>query len=200
MDPFATRRLGRTEVMLPVLGFGGAGLGNIAESIPERVAHDTVEAAWEAGIRYYDTSPWYGRGLSERRIGSALIDKPRGEAIVSTKVGRVFRAPANPAAFAASERAWPRGLHFEHLHDYSYAGIMRSYEDSLQRLGLNRIDVLVIHDLDRSNLGRDALVEAHLGQLATGGIEALRELKAAGLIGAYGAGVNALGTIPACSS
>ncbi|HHY51365.1 MAG TPA: aldo/keto reductase [Alphaproteobacteria bacterium] len=196
MDPFARRRLGQTQVMLPALGFGGAPLGNLFTTIDEEQAYATVTAAWQAGIRYYDTSPWYGRGLSEHRLGRVLHSKPREEMIVSTKVGRLFTAPADAAAFARSERAWPQGLMFEHHFDYSYDGIMRSYEDSLQRLGMNRIDLLIIHDLDRTSFAADALVRAHLDTLATSGMRALQDLKAAGLIGAVGAGVNRVGTIP----
>jgi D-threo-aldose 1-dehydrogenase len=196
VNPFATRQLGKTGLHLPALGMGGATLGNIFGVIDDAQSDATLAAAWDAGIRFYDTSPWYGRGLSEQRFGRGLYRRPREEVILSTKVGRLFTAPANPAAFAASPRAWEHGLHFEHHHDYSYAGIMRSYEDSLLRLGMNRIDVLVIHDLDVGNLGSDNRVTAHLHQLATGGIRALEDLKKAGLIKAYGAGVNTLGTIP----
>ncbi|HVY43210.1 MAG TPA: aldo/keto reductase, partial [Hyphomicrobiaceae bacterium] len=196
MDPFARKRLGRTDIELPRLGLGGAGLGNMFETIPESRAMATLESAWDAGIRYYDTSPWYGRGLSERRFGNVLYSKPREEMIVSTKVGRVLMAPADPAAFADSPRSWERGLHFEHRYDFSYAGIMRAHEDSLQRLGMNRIDLLVIHDLDAANLGSDSRVRAHLSQLATSGIHALGELKSRGMIQGFGAGVNRLGTIP----
>ncbi|MHB2167763.1 aldo/keto reductase [Alsobacter sp. R-9] len=196
MDPFALRPLGRSGVSLPALGMGGASLGNLFLDIPDVQAADTLDAAWEAGIRFYDTSPWYGHGLSEMRFGRGLYRRPREEVILSTKVGRVFKAPADPAAFARSPRKWPRGLHFVPHHDYTYDGIMRSYEDSLMRLGMNRIDVLVIHDLDIENLGTKALVDAHLVQLATSGWRALAELKAAGLVKAVGAGVNGLGTIP----
>jgi len=196
MNPFGTRQLGRTGLHLPALGMGGATLGNIFGVIDDRQSDATLEAAWDAGIRFYDTSPWYGRGLSEQRFGRALYRRPREEVILSTKVGRLFTSPADPAAFAATQRSWEHGLHFEHHHDYSYAGIMRAYEDSLLRLGMNRIDVLVIHDLDIGNLGSDGLVSAHLNTLATSGIRALEDLKKAGLIKAYGAGVNALGTIP----
>src|SRR6185312_10616185 len=113
MNPFATRRLGQTSLQLPVLGFGGAGLGNITEEVSETEALATVDAAWDAGVRYYDTSPWYGRGLSERRIGSALLHRPADERIVSTKVGRLFTAPDDTAAFARSDRAWATGLQFQ---------------------------------------------------------------------------------------
>lgn len=197
MEPFALGPLGRTGLALPRLGLGSASLGNIFNIVPEAQADATIDAAWEAGVRFYDTSPWYGRGLSEHRIGHGLYLRPPGEAIISTKVGRVLFAPDDLAAFAASERSWPNGLSFQHRHDYTYAGVMRSYEDSLQRLRRSRIDVLVIHDLDLANLGTEELVNRHLDELdAGGGMRALAELKAAGAIRAVGAGVNRMGTIP----
>ena len=196
MDPFQLRPLGRTTLELPQLGFGGAAFGNIFNVIPDAQADATMDAAWDAGVRFYDTSPWYGRGLSEHRIGRGLYLRPRGEAIVSTKVGRVLFAPDDVAAFEASERSWPNGLQFQHRHDYTYSGVMRSYEDSRQRLRRNRVDVLVIHDLDLANLGSEELVAKHLDELdAGGGMRALQELKAVGLK-AIGAGVNRMGTIP----
>lgn len=197
MEPFARRRLGRSNLELPALGLGAAALGNIFDVIPDAQADATLEAAWHAGVRFYDTSPWYGRGLSEHRIGRGLHLRPRETAIVSTKVGRVLFAPADVSAFERSARSWPNGLRFEHRHDYTHGGIMRSYEDSLQRLGMNRVDVLVVHDLDLANLGSEAAVNRHLAELdAGGGMRALAELKAAGLIRAIGVGVNLLGTIP----
>src|SRR5450432_4001557 len=99
MDPFSLKRLGRTDVELPRLGFGGAGLGHVFKTITDDQAAATLRAAWDVGVRYYDTSPWYGRGLSERRIGRELCFKRRGDVIVSTKVGRLLRAPADVAAF-----------------------------------------------------------------------------------------------------
>lgn len=196
MDPFARRPLGRTELRLPQLGFGGAPFGNLFTIVSDDEAEATLQAGWDAGLRYFDTSPWYGRGLSEHRIGRFLRRQERDAFCITTKVGRVFTAPADPDLFAASQRDWPNGLHFEHRHDYSYDGVMRSYEDSLQRLGLNRVDALLIHDLDLANLGSEVLVSAHLAQLATGGMRALQELKADGRIGGIGAGVNRIGTIP----
>lgn len=196
MDPFALRKLGLSDVMLPQLGFGGAPLGNLFHDVPDDEAEQTLSAAWESGVRYFDTSPWYGRGLSEHRVGRFLYRQPREEVVLSTKVGRVFTAPVDRKAFLRSERMWAAGLPFQHHYDYTYDGVIRSYEDSLQRLGMDRIDVLIIHDLDVANLGSEALVDAHFAQLATGGIRALHDLKAAGRIGALGAGVNRLGTIP----
>lgn len=197
MDPFSRKRLGKTDVELPRLGFGSAGLGHVFTTITDDEAAATVRAAWDAGVRYYDTSPWYGRGLSEHRLGRELNTKPRAEVIVSTKVGRLFTAPTDVAAFEASQRSWPTGLKFQHHFDYTYDGVMRSYEDSLQRLGMNRIDLLIVHDLDRTSFDSDDLVRAYLNQLATSGMRALSDLKAAGVIKGIGAGVNRLGTIPA---
>ncbi len=196
MDPFARRKLGTSDVRLPQLGFGGAPVGNLFGPVSDADATATLDTAWDAGVRFYDTSPFYGRTLSEHRIGQVLRSKPPGEAIVSTKVGRVFMPPADPREFAARQRNWPHGLHFEYRHDYTYDGVMRSYEDSLQRLGMNRVDILIIHDLDFVSLGSEPLVDAHFKEVAAGGIKALNELKANGLIGAIGAGVNRLGTIP----
>jgi D-threo-aldose 1-dehydrogenase len=159
-------------------------------------AQQTLDAAWTSGIRLFDTSPWYGRGLSEHRLGSYLYLQPREEFVLSTKVGRLFRSPRDRTAFEAAERAWPTGLSFEHHSDYTYDGVMRSYEDSLQRLRMNRIDLLLIHDLDLGHFGSRALLNAHLADLATGGIRALDELKASGEIRAIGAGINHVGTIP----
>lgn len=196
MDPFARRPLGKTAVTLPALGFGGAPVGNLYGAVSEADAEATLETAWAAGVRYYDTAPFYGRGLSEHRLGRILRQKPRDEVILSTKVGRVFRAPHDPAEFAARERSWPHGLHFDFEHDYSYDGVLRCFEQSLMRLGMNRIDMLLIHDLDAWALGSDAAVTAHLADVARGGIHALNLLKQTGRIGAIGAGVNRIGTIP----
>ncbi len=122
------------------------------------------------------------------------------EMLISTKIGRLLRPPADPADFATKRGgvSWAHGLRFEHRYDYSYDGVMRSWEDSLQRLGLPRVDLLVIHDLDRAlgHHGSDEAVTAHMAQLLTGGFRALAELKAAGRIRAIGCGVNDLGTIP----
>ena len=195
MDPFQRRKLGRSNVMLPQFGFGGAPLGDLFVKVSEADATATLDAAWKAGVRYYDTAPWYGRGQSEHRIGRALYDRPRQEVVLSTKVGRVLKAPPNPETF--DRGMWAGGLSFDVKWDYSYDGIMRAYEDSLQRLGMTRIDILIIHDLDWWHHKTDAKVGAYLAELGASGFRALEELKAAGLIGAIGAGVNELRTIPA---
>jgi D-threo-aldose 1-dehydrogenase len=198
MDPFQLRPLGRTDLRLPQLGFGGAPLGDLFTKISDADAEATVETAWREGIRFYDTSPWYGRTQSEHRLGHVLRRKPPEELMLSTKVGRVFHAPRDPIAFAEYRRTagWVGGLNFEHRFDYSYDGVMRSYEDSIQRLGLTRIDLLVIHDLDLVNHGTEDEVDRHLADLTSSGFRALAELKASGRIRAIGAGVNRIGTIP----
>jgi D-threo-aldose 1-dehydrogenase len=194
MDPYAQRKLGGSGVTLPVLGLGGAPLGELFTRVSEQDAESTLAAAWDAGIRYYDTAPWYGRGQSEHRFGRFLYRQPRSEVILSTKVGRVLRAPHRPETFDTG--FWSGGLHFDHRFDYSYDGVMRAYEDSLQRLGMNRVDLLVIHDLDFRHHESEPLVAAKLTELANGGYRALSELKSAGVIRAFGAGVNELGMIP----
>ena len=195
MDPFARRRLGRSGLELPALGLGGAPFGDLSAEIGEENALATIEHACALGIGYFDTAPWYGCGKSEHRIGHVLRQRPRREFLVSTKVGRVLARPADPAGYRPP--MWAGGLPFEVRFDYGYDGVMRSYEDSLQRLGLNRVDLLVIHDLDIGYHGSREAVARHLDRLDRGGgWRALAALKAAGEIKAIGAGVNAMGTIP----
>src|SRR6516165_7378523 len=146
MDPLACRRLGLTQVEVTQLGFGGAGLGDLFEVIPEAQAAATLEAAWDAGIRYYDTAPWYGLTQSEHRFGRALYRQPRRDFVLSTKVGRTMHAVHHAETY--DRGIWTGGLPFKVRFDYSYDGVMRSFEDSLQRLGLPRIDLLLVHDLD----------------------------------------------------
>ncbi|WP_306917540.1 aldo/keto reductase [Rhizobium mesoamericanum] len=180
--------------MLSPVGIGGVPLGEIYKRVPENVARDTLETAWNAGIRYYDTSPWYGRGLAELRFGQMLRQQPRDQYVLSTKVGRTFHRPTDPATFKGE--FWAGGLPFQHRFDYTYDGIMRSYEQSLMRLGINTIDMLLIHDLDVAEIGSDDLVKAHFTDLERSGWRALDSLRHYGEIKAIGAGVNILGTIP----
>jgi D-threo-aldose 1-dehydrogenase len=194
MDPLARRKLGRTDVQLTQLGFGSAGLGDLYTVLSEAEAAATIAAAWDAGLRYFDTAPWYGRGQAEHRIGRALYAKPRADFVVSTKVGRTLHAVPESEPFDPD--LWAGGLRFRVRFDYSYDGIMRSFEDSLQRLGLPRIDLLLIHDLDLQYHARIERVNALLNELCTGGWRALSELKRAGLIRGFGAGINELGMMP----
>lgn len=181
------RKVAGSALRLPVCGFGSAHLGELYGTVDDAAAHNTLEAAWTSGLRYFDTAPWYGRGLSELRVGAFLRRQPRAEFIVSTKVGRTLHRPADPRAFDRSP--WVGGLNFAVRFDYSRDGIMRSYEQALQRLGLDTIDALVIHDLDPDYHSGEALGQ-HLRDLERGGIAALQELKAAGDIKAYGMGIN----------
>src|SRR5262249_12158283 len=150
--------------------FGGATIGGIRGPLPEAEAQATLHAAWDAGVRYFDTAPWYGRGLSELRVGTLLRECARDTFVVSTKVGRVLRAPRASRDLATFDLgAWPGGLRFEVEFDYSYDGIQRAYEDSLQRLGLPRIDLAIVHDLDLEYHAPKLRWNALLAQLITGG-------------------------------
>ena len=194
MNPSETRKLGNSGVELTQLGFGSAPLGELFVRVDEATAAATLQAAWDAGIRYYDTAPYYGRGLAEIRCGRFLDTKPRSEFVLSSKVGRWFFPPAKPDAFQTEP--WAGGLHFDHVHDYSYDGIMRSYEQSQMRLGMNRIDLLLIHDLDFWFHATEAKVSAYLTQLFASGWRALDQLRSHGLVRGVGAGINELGMMP----
>ena len=181
------RPLGGSGLSVPMLGLGGAPLGDLFEIIPQNRATEIVRTAWAAGIRFFDTAPLYGAGLSEHRIGQVLRQNPRDQFIVSTKVGRILRPAGSPAH---RNPPWAGGLPFEHHFDYSYDGIMRSWEDSLMRLGLNRVEMLVIHDLDSSYHGAGDVLRSHKQDLESGGWRALEELKSSGVIQSIGAGFN----------
>ncbi|MGH6944597.1 MAG: aldo/keto reductase [Geminicoccaceae bacterium] len=187
MDPTATREVGRTGVALTRLGYGAAHLGELYRLVDDAEARRTVEEAFARGTRYFDTAPWYGHGLSEHRVGQALRGKPRESFVLSTKVGRVYVRPERPATFDRSP--WVGGLPFQPRFDYGYDGVMHSYEDSLMRLGLNRVDLLVIHDLDFGYHATEEGVHARFVELA-GGFRALEELKTNGDIQGIGAGIN----------
>src|SRR5262245_40636209 len=128
MDPFKLRRLGRSEIFLPQLGFGGAPLGELFTKVSEADAEATLVAAWELGVRYYDPRRWYGRGQSEHRVGRFLYRQPRNQLILSTKVGRILTPPVNPrdSESRGAAVAWAGGLGFEYHFDYSYDAVMRS--------------------------------------------------------------------------
>lgn len=194
MNPLQKRVLGKSGVEVSQLGFGGAGLGELFVKVDEATASATLNAAWDAGIRYFDTAPWYGNGLSEIRTGRLLDNQPRGDFVLSSKVGRWFYAPPEPDSYRP--QGWIGGLRFAHVHDYSYDGIMRAYEQSQMRLGMNRIDLLVIHDLDFKHHSVEQKVSAYLDQLFTSGWRALDQLRSHGLVRGIGAGINEMGMIP----
>lgn len=181
-----TRRLGRTAIAVSELGLGTATMGGsrIPVSRPEREA--LVRAAWEAGVRYFDTAPFYGVGAAEHSVGDALRDEDRDTWVLSTKVGRLLR-PKRTSGPSPDGRLAP--LPFEVVYDYSYDGIRRSVEDSLQRLGLARIDILYVHDIGAYQHGAEAAA-AHMRVLRESGYRALAALKSAGTVGAIGIGVN----------
>ncbi len=193
MSTIPTRSL-RTGIELSTLGFGGAPLGELFDPVSENQAQETLGAAWDAGIRYYDTAPFYGYGKSEHRLGHFLRQQERKDFVVSTKVGRVLSATRNLDNF--DKGFWVGGLPFDYRFDYGYDGIMRSWEDSLQRLSLNSIDLLLIHDLDSFFHDSEQRFSAHVDRLITSGWRALDELRSQGIIKAVGAGLNRMGAMP----
>jgi len=166
------------------VGFGGAPLGNLFAPIPEPDAVRAVTTAYDAGIRYFDTAPLYGRGRSERRIGAAFRGRPRDSYRISTKVGRLLR----PAAGRPTDDAYTDIPALEVEYDYSADGALRSLEESLERLGLDRVDTLFIHDIDRWTHG-DAQ-PARFQEAMAGAYRALRRLRDEGVVSAIGVGVN----------
>ena len=184
---FATRRIGTTNVEVSVLGFGGVAVGNLFEQMPDDRALATIEEAWQSGVRFFDTSPYYGHGLSEHRFGHVLRNRIDDGLVISTKVGRVLR-PETPAKI--DRGVFVGGLNFAADFDYSYDGAMRSLEHSYHRLGMNRIDVVFIHDVDISTHGTADEYHRRRDQAIEGAYRALDELRGAGVIGAIGVGVN----------
>lgn len=185
------RKFGNTGLELSTFSFGAAGIGNLYREVSREDAMATLDTAWNAGMRYFDTAPHYGHGLSERRLGDFLRDKLKGSYVLSSKVGRLLTpVPASEIP----DHGFVRPLPFAQVHDYTYDAIMRSYEDSLTRLGLNAIDILYIHDLEVTTLGKDGY-ERHFSDFMEGGARALDELKSSGAIKAIGLGVN---EVPAC--
>ncbi|MDC0737790.1 aldo/keto reductase [Cognatishimia sp. SS12] len=165
------------------IALGTAALAGLYRPVTRAAAWEVLETAWERGIRYFDTAPHYGNGAAESLVGEFL--RSRNDWVLSTKVGRLLRPdPSPPAVINGFHNAWPFQQHF----DYSYDGIMRSVEDSLQRLGLNRIDILFIHDIGDAQAGTDT--PEHRAQLLQSGVRALDELRAGGTVRAVGLGVN----------
>jgi D-threo-aldose 1-dehydrogenase len=187
-----TRKIGRTEAVVTELGLGTAPLGENEGIIEEAEARALLKTAWDGGVRYFDTSPWYGKGQSEHRVGRAFYRERRDDFTISTKIGRLLKRPTK---HPMDRGEWIGGLEFQTVFDYSYDGVMRSFEDSLQRLGINRVDLLLIHDLDPWHFGMEEKVSAYMNQLYTSGWRALEELRDAGVIKGIGAGFNMGATI-----
>ena len=180
------KKLGRTNLEATQMSFGAAPIGNIFRTISEEESRAMVHAAWEAGIRCYDTAPMYGHGLSEARIGEALRWKERDDYLLVTKVGRVLK-PKKRSAIVFSP--WVDGLPFEMIFDYSYDGVMRAFEESNQRLGLERIDVALIHDIDIFTHGEEQQ-KIYFKEAMEGAYKALENLRSNGHVVAIGVGVN----------
>jgi D-threo-aldose 1-dehydrogenase len=180
MDPRQRVQLGRTRLTVTRLGLGTAPLGGLFTEVADDDALGVVEAAWAAGVRFFDTAPLYGHGLAERRLGAVLRERPRDEFTLATKVGRLLRADAPPEP----------GQHFKGVppvnpvFDFSYDGVLRSVDESLARLGLDRVDVLHIHDPDE-----------HFEEALRGAYPALHRLRQEGVIDAVGAGMNQAGML-----
>lgn len=179
------RLLGRSGVKVTALGFGGAPLGDLYANLDEAGAVATVETALASGINLIDTSPLYGHGLSEHRIGAALRRSGRKDVVISTKVGRVAEPFAGRGNGSGYLGGLPHGLRF----DYSYDGAMRSLEQSALRLGVDRIDVVLIHDVDVWTHGQGA-IEGRFAEAMDGAYRALDKLRAGGVVKAIGVGVN----------
>jgi D-threo-aldose 1-dehydrogenase len=179
---------GGATLEFTTLGFGSAPLGNYLRPLSEEDCDATLAAAWDAGLRYFDTAPFYGLGLSEQRIGRLLRNKPREDFVLSTKVGRLLD-PCEPHEV--------NGLFFvdtpqvQWRYDYTYDGVLRSYEESQQRIGIERFDVLYVHDIcSLAHGGKEGAEKAVRELMDMGGWRALSELRDSGEVGAIGAGVN----------
>jgi D-threo-aldose 1-dehydrogenase len=185
---FEKRRVGRTALEVTTLGFGGATISGMAgNDVPPAQAIATVKAALDAGVGYFDTAPHYGFGRSEHMVGDALRFR-HDNAVISTKVGRLLR-PVRSDADRTMPHPWTQSFPFEIVYDYSYDAIMRSYEASLQRLGLGHVEILLVHDIGTTTHGVEGN-RKYWKQLEGGGYRALSELKKSGAIGAIGIGVN----------
>lgn len=172
------------RISLPRLGFGGAPLGNMFNPLDEATADATLNAAWDAGIRYYDTSPHYGAGLAEQRFGRLLSSKPREEFVLSTKVGRLLE----PADAPENAKPFVNELPNKRIVDYSADGARRSIEDSLERMGVDRIDVAFIHDVSEDQWGGQWTL--YFQQAMEGAAKALSQMREEGVIRGWGLGVN----------
>ncbi len=178
------RNIGDTGIEVSALGFGGAPIGGLHEPVSEEASFAAVQAAIRTGITYFDTAPLYGRGLSEHRLGRILRQLPRGTYTLSSKVGRVLKPSQQPR----EDGMFYGNLPFDSVFDYSYDGTMRSVEDSFQRLGLDRLDIIYIHDVSPRWHGHETtrLLDVAL----TGAYKALLELKRTNFVRAIGVGVN----------
>jgi len=181
-------RIGNGGITFTELGFGTAPLGNLYRAISDEDANATLEAAWTTGCRYFDTAPLYGLGLSETRLNPFLRARKRDEYVLSSKVGRIMRV-------APPDQRTGIGKFFDtpsrrEVYDYSYDGVMRSFEASLERLGVDRIDILFVHDVDIFTHGSKEASEARIEEFMSSGYYGLLSLRDQGVIKAFGGGIN----------
>ncbi|MDQ1294484.1 MAG: D-threo-aldose 1-dehydrogenase [Actinomycetota bacterium] len=177
-----TRRVAATGVELTQLGFGSSAIGNMYRAVDDNTAQAALEAAWDAGIRYFDTAPYYGLGVAEQRLGRFLTGRPRQEFVVSSKVGRLLEPSHHPTARGDTIFDVPGDM--RPVRDYSRDGVLRSIEATMQRTGLDRFDVILVHDPD--DHWRQAVDEA---------MPTLTDLRDQGVIGAIGVGMNQSGML-----
>jgi D-threo-aldose 1-dehydrogenase len=182
----AKRSLGKTSIKVTEIAFGGTAIGNLYQSMNNHDCQETIQAAWDAGIRYFDTAPQYGHGLSEHRLGHILKEYQREDFILSSKVGEVFTP--SQGKVQPDEVWFVNPLPFESKQEFSYDAIMRGVEHSLHRLSTNVIDILHVHDLDHKSLGSG--FEDHFQTMMHSGYRALHELREQGVIKAISMGVK----------
>lgn len=181
-------RTGNGGITFTELGFGTAPLGNLYRAVSDEDANATLEAAWKTGCRYFDTAPLYGLGLSETRLNPFLRGKKRDDYVLSSKVGRLLRV-------SAPDQRTGIGKFFDtpsrrEVYDYSYDGVMRSFEASLERLGVDRIDILYVHDVDIFTHGSKEASDRRIEEFMSSGYYALLSLRDQGVIKAFGGGIN----------
>ncbi|WP_447008455.1 aldo/keto reductase [Saccharothrix isguenensis] len=179
MQELPRRPLGTTGVTVTELGFGAAPIGNLYRARPDDVARAAVDAAWAEGVRYFDTAPHYGLGLSERRLGAALASRPRDDYVISTKVGQLLEPNPAPTGSDLPHGGFDVPDDLTRVRDYSADGVLRSIETSLERLGVDRIDIVLVHDPDD-----------HVDQALAEAVPALAALREQGVVGAVGLGMN----------
>ena len=178
--------MSKKGLKLEPLAIGGVAMGNGFEEVSDKRAQETLEAAWKNGIRQYDTSPWYGLGLSERRFGHFLHNKKRDEYILSSKVGRLLKPSKD-----VPDTQWVHPAHFDYEYDYSAGGVRRSIEDSLERLGVERLDYVFIHDLSPDNGDLDNWLD-YYKTAVQGAMPELSKMRDEGIIKGWGLGVNTI--------
>ena len=189
MTTLKRRKVGKTKLEVTEIGLGGAPMGGFRATISDAEAVKLTDDGYDAGIRYFDTSPYYGYGRSELRMGAALRDRPRDDFVLSTKIGRVLHAmkPGEKPPADFRENGLPG---FAPVFDYTYDGVMRSLEHSHLRLGLQKIDIALIHDVDFWTTKDRAVLEERFKTVMDSGYRALDELRRAGIVSAIGVGIN----------